>query len=81
MPRGMERTRAADSAEDTEAFDRIDVLLANAARVNKAELARPSTTPPVERILAAVETLLLIRTALPRNATVTPAIRAPWSAC
>ena len=75
----MEWTPTTDSAEDNDAFDRIDVLLDKAATRKTAELARtasraPAQAPPVDRILDAVEKLLLIRVALEREATPTAAV-------
>jgi hypothetical protein len=79
----MVRRRPLNIEEENEAFDRIDALIASASNGN-AELQResrpsrastPAPTPPVERILGVAEELLLVRVALEREATVTPALR------
>ena len=69
----MEWHPPTDSIEESAALDRIDTLIANAshsggsAAKSQTSDALPLATPPVERILAAVEQLLMIGAALARG--------------
>jgi hypothetical protein len=64
-----------DFSDDDAAFDRIDALLAQASpHSTTAELPRRDT-PPVERILQAVERLMLVGSTLARSATITAGLR------
>lgn len=81
MRHDMEWQPPTDSVEETEAFDRIDALLASAGEIKDVSRRRTvelasSPTPPIDRILEAVEKLMLIRLALERDATITATIRA-----